>query len=57
MLADHISSCDLPIFIGIDQPETCRKCGTRTDFDEVEAGLQMRQCVRCANRYVVELEE
>jgi hypothetical protein len=41
MLADHISSRDLPILIGTDQPQTCRKCGARTDFEEVEAGLQV----------------
>jgi hypothetical protein len=56
MLADYNASRDLPLFIGTDQPETCRKCAARTDFDEVEAGLQVHQCSRCANRYAVEFE-
>ena len=48
---------ELPIFIGSDQPESCRACGARTEFDVREGGLQVHQCLRCANRYVVEFED
>ena len=48
---------DLPIFFGTEQPETCRKCGVRTEFDDVAGGLQVHQCLTCANRYVVEFDE
>ena len=45
------------IYLGTEQPETCRWCGARTDFDVLSSGLQVHQCMNCAKRYVVEFEE
>ncbi len=46
----------LPIFIGTEQPETCRNCGTRTEFDEVADQRQLHQCARCGNQYLLDVE-
>ena len=48
---------DLSIFICSEQPESWRAFATRTEFDVRVGGLQVHQCLRCANRYVVEFEE
>lgn len=48
---------ELLTFFCSDQPETCRRCGARTDFDETESGLQLHNCHCCGNRYFVTLEE
>jgi len=45
------------IYLGTEQPETCRWCGARTDFDVLPNGLQVHQCLNCAKRYVVEFDE
>lgn len=45
------------IYLGTEQPETCRWCGARTDFDVLPDGLQVHQCLSCAKRYMVEFEE
>lgn len=53
---------DLPLFGASDQPETCRYCGTRTIFWELEpepvSGLarQLHLCPNpdCSEIYVVE---
>lgn len=57
MITDFGTSDSLPIFIGTEQPETCRKCGARTDFDEIGDGQQMHCCLHCLNRYLVDFEE
>ena len=44
------------VFLGTDQPETCRWCGNRTDFDELATDLQLHECPRCKSRYLVEFE-
>lgn len=45
------------IYLGTEQPETCRWCGARTDFDVLPSGQQVHQCLNCAKRYVVEFDE
>ena len=45
------------IYLGTEQPETCRWCGSRTDFDVLPSGLQIHQCLNCAKRYFVEFDE
>ena len=55
--SDFGTTDGLPIFFGTEQPETCRRCGVRTEFDEGEDGLQVHNCVHCTNRYIVEFEE
>lgn len=57
MLVDFAAADELPVFDGTEQPETCRKCGARTDFDEIGGSQQLHQCLRCAKRYLVEFEE
>ena len=47
----------LPIFGGTEQPETCRQCGTRTDFDEVTDQQQLHQCGWCGKQYLVEFDD
>ena len=47
---------DLPLFLGSDQPETCRHCGARTEFDQLSEQKQLRQCTCCGSRYVLEFE-
>lgn len=45
------------IYLGTEQPETCRWCGARTDFNVLPSGLQVHTCLNCAKRYMVEFEE
>ena len=50
-------SIDLPIFLGTEQPETCRECGARTEFDEVNKQQQLHQCCDCGKQYFVEFDD
>ena len=45
------------VLIGTEQPETCRECGARTEFDEVNSQLQLHQCCGCGNQYFVEFDD
>jgi len=44
------STKDLDTFIATDQPETCRHCGTRTDFEQV-LDRQLHTCPTCGCIY------
>lgn len=44
----------LDIFIMTDQPETCRQCGTRTDFTDLSKGIQIHLCRNCQFTYLLE---
>lgn len=44
------------IFIGNEQPETCRKCGMRTDFVALSVNLQIHKCPVCNFEYYLEFE-
>lgn len=51
---------DLDVFTMTDQPEECRKCGTRTEFEDVtetdgEILFQVHECPKC--HYVYKLVE
>lgn len=46
----------LPVFLGTDQPETCRECGARTNFVELSHERQLHECLNCARFYIVEFE-
>lgn len=48
---------DMPVFIGTDQPETCFKCGARTDFNELTSKLQLHHCSLCSHWYFVEFDD
>lgn len=50
---------DLEVFEGTEQPETCRQCGSRTDFIEVTDKRQLHLCNndRCRAVYVVEWDK
>ena len=48
---------ELPIFLGCEQPETCRNCGARTEFEEVNTELQLHLCEECGAQYFVEFED
>ena len=47
---------DLPLFLGSEQPETCRNCGARTEFEAVNRQLQLHRCEECGKQYLVEFE-
>lgn len=53
--ADNVD--EAVIYLGTEQPENCRWCGARTNFDVLPNGLQVHQCSSCAKRYLVEFEE
>lgn len=44
----------LDIFIMTDQPETCRQCGTRTDFADLSKDTQIHKCSNCQFTYWLE---
>ncbi|RQW85956.1 MAG: hypothetical protein EHM79_10595 [Geobacter sp.] len=44
----------LDIFIMSDQPETCRQCGTRTEFADFSRGKQIHECSNCYFTYWLE---
>jgi rubredoxin len=44
----------LDIFIMTDQPETCRQCGTRTEFEDLSKGKQIHRCSNCQFTYILE---
>jgi len=48
---------DLPIFFGTEQPETCRQCGMRTEFEVLNEQTQLHQCLCCGIKYWVEFDE
>lgn len=48
---------DLDIFLGTDQPETCRHCGVRTEFFEMKDNRQLHHCTSCDEVYIVENED
>ena len=45
---------ELPLFDMTDQPETCRKCGTRTEFMGLRKQLQIHWCPECDSLYLLE---
>lgn len=45
---------ELDIFIMTDQPETCRQCGTRTDFIDLSKDTQLHRCGNCQFTYWLE---
>ena len=57
MVSAQSLSDQLATFLGTDQPETCRKCGARTDFDELTINKQLHRCFNCDNQYFVEFED
>ncbi len=40
-------------YLSTDQPETCRECGTRTNFIDLTPILQSHQCPNCKYSYVL----
>ena len=48
---------DVPVFIGHEQPETCGKCGARTDFIVLAKNLQVHECPNCEKVYFLEFDE
>ena len=57
MANKQILSKQLATFLGTTQPETCRKCGVRTDFDELTSTLQLHHCLLCSRWYFVEFDD
>ena len=43
-------------FLASDQPETCRECGTRTNFFDLTPILQFHRCPNCKYSYMLEFE-
>lgn len=48
---------DVPVFIGHEQPETCAKCGARTDFVVITNNLQVHECPNCEKAYFLEFDK
>jgi len=44
------------VYLGGDEPESCRWCGVRTVFDELGDGIQRHECLGCGAGYLVEVE-
>jgi hypothetical protein len=47
---------DLEVFLATDQPESCRYCGSRTEFMGAtnSQGKQIHHCPNCHAVYVVD---
>jgi hypothetical protein len=46
---------ELDVFLATDQPETCRKCGARTEFDDfLNSSKQLHKCKACGYSYITE---
>ena len=45
------------IFLGTEQPETCRACGGRTRFHVFLNGLQIHECLSCEKVYFLEFDD
>lgn len=39
-----------------DQPETCPKCGLRTEFIEIDDTKQQHKCTDCLYEYFLDIE-
>ena len=46
----------LNVFIAVNEPETCRNCGARTEFEEVSPQQQVHECGGCGIQYLLEFE-
>ena len=47
----------MDIYVMTENPETCRKCGTRTDIIEDNTTVQKHQCPKCSYTYLLEDDE
>ena len=50
----EIVADNLDVFLMTDQPETCRKCGVRTEWISCKDGSQLHTCPSCDFIYLVE---
>jgi formamidopyrimidine-DNA glycosylase len=50
---EHGRDSSLEVFLMTDQPETCRYCGSRTNFVQV-GKRQLHTCPECGKQYWVE---
>ena len=48
---------ELEVYIGDDQPTTCPKCGSRTEFIEVDDMKQQHKCNSCEFEFFLEFED
>lgn len=55
MLTD--GACSISVFLGTEQPESCRACGMRTNFIVLGMLLQVHECPACAKVYYLEFGE
>ena len=53
---DGVNHNLLDCFILNDQPTTCGLCGARTDFVEINDGLQIHECLNldCCYKFITE---
>lgn len=47
----------LDSFEATDQPETCRKCGVRTEVEKIFPSYEIHVCPACQYRYRLWIEE
>jgi hypothetical protein len=50
----EIVADNLDVFLMTDQPETCRKCGVRTEWISYKDDSQLHTCPSCDYIYLVE---
>ena len=48
---------ELDTYTSTDQPETCPKCGARTEAEDLAHGQGLFKCRACDYRYVVDYED
>lgn len=49
----------LQTFLIGEEPTTCPSCGARTEFEEIEDGLQLHQCLNedCGKQFIGESDD
>lgn len=47
----------IDFFEATDQPETCRKCGVRTEVEKIFKSYEIHVCPACKYRYNLWIEE
>ena len=58
MKVDDVIYNSLDCYILNDQPMTCGLCGARTDFAEINDGMQIHECLNldCRYKFITEYE-
>ena len=57
LIDDGVNYGNLDCYLLNDQPTTCGLCGARTDFEELNYGIQIHKCLNscCGYKFTAEL--